>query len=468
MIVTSDALDLAVVELESLPPGVTAVPLAATPVRPGDRLTLVGHRADLDSLWNVTTGVARAVGPLADGYPWQGRTLAAGADGFVLQAATAEGDSGGPVLSARGELAGVCGAVRRDCPLAAVCLSAAAVRQVLAVLPPGDEPDPPLGMVERLLRATVWVRPTATDVRRAGVLMSPDMVLTNATGLAVGDGVGVALPIVERGRVAADRRRYADPAALHAAGRWRAGTVVAVDTARDLAALRLNRPIIDASPLAITSTELRPGEAVHAVSHPGGLELAWVYAAGAVRQVGPVRLALGDTLAVSAVVYQLPAQAGSPGGPVVNARGELVGVLSAREGAQLVGYAASPAEVTAFLRRTTTVGLSAGFDEVVRSAARTLSARGDHTGAVAAWPGCPPARVALARAKLAAGDTPGAVVELDAVAGFDRDMLMLRAGMAVTRKDYRTARGYLDRILDPYPADADARARRAAVEKWLK
>ena len=43
------------------------------------------------------------------------------------------------------------------------------------------------------------------------------------------------------------------------------------------------------------------------------------------------------------------AQAGSPGGPVVNVRGELVGVLAARESAQQTGYAATTEEIARFL-----------------------------------------------------------------------------------------------------------------------
>src|SRR3954471_992746 len=57
-----DAADLALVELQSLPPGVTAIPFAASPARPGDPLRVVGHRLDLDTLWNMTTGPARQIG----------------------------------------------------------------------------------------------------------------------------------------------------------------------------------------------------------------------------------------------------------------------------------------------------------------------------------------------------------------------------------------------------------------------
>ena len=51
----SDEADLALVEVESLPPGVKAIRFAANAVCPGDLLRVIGHRTDLDTLWNLTT-----------------------------------------------------------------------------------------------------------------------------------------------------------------------------------------------------------------------------------------------------------------------------------------------------------------------------------------------------------------------------------------------------------------------------
>jgi S1-C subfamily serine protease len=135
---TSDDLDLALVELESLPGGAKAVAFAPHAPNPGEPLRVVGNRLDLDTVWNVTTGPVRASGRLADGYFWRGKKLAANADVLIGQLPTEEGDSGGPVFDSRGELVGVASALRRQCPLAAVCISAAEVRK-FAGLP---EPRP--------------------------------------------------------------------------------------------------------------------------------------------------------------------------------------------------------------------------------------------------------------------------------------------------------------------------------------
>lgn len=121
----SDAADLALVELESLPPGTPALPLSAAPALPGQAVRVIGHRQDLDTLWNVTTGPVRQTGRLADGYPWRGPKLAVGADAVIGQWPTEEGDSGRPVVNARGEMVGVATALRRGSPLAAVAGSAA-------------------------------------------------------------------------------------------------------------------------------------------------------------------------------------------------------------------------------------------------------------------------------------------------------------------------------------------------------
>src|SRR5207253_6006902 len=124
---------------------------------------------------------------------------------------------------------------------------------------------------------------------------------------------------------------------------------------------------------------------------------------------------------VSALVCQLPAQAGSPGGPILNAKGELVGVLSAREGAQLVGYAATTDEIRAFLDVSlrdrpakALAGLRARIEALPHEfasaaargvatraeehlkAGRTDDAKRDCSGAVALDPASLPARLARA------------------------------------------------------------------------
>lgn len=484
----SDEADLALVQLDSLPLGTKEVTLAARAPAPGEPLRVVGHRLDLDTVWNVTTGSLRASGALADGYFWRGKRLAAGADALVGQLPTEEGDSGGPVFTSRGEVAGVASALRRQCPLAAVAISAGAVRNFLgAPEPPAANPEP-RPVAEALLRATVWVKPATTDVSLAGALIENDLVLTCARGLVAGERVGVALPLRAGGRWVSERAAYRDPLELHLRGAWRAGTVLARDPARDLALIRLDSGCAQMKPLALADAPPRPGDELHAMSHPGGLEFAWVYAAGAVRQRGRVALDLGENAPrVSALVCQLPAQTGSPGGPILDTKGELVGILSAREGAQLVGYAATTDEVRAFLdvaRRDrparTLSGLVARFEalpelylsglarafaasaETQRTTGLLIRAQFDCDAALSLDPGCAAAR--LVRARMLPPDA--ALAELDAAiekGPFDRNVLVTRAEFAARAKDFRKARGDLERVLGVFPADADARQKYAGA-----
>jgi S1-C subfamily serine protease len=488
---TADEFDLALVELESLPPGTSAVTFAHVP-QPGESLTVVGNRLDLETVFNLTCGPVRVSGALANGYFWRGKKLAANAGVIVGQLPTEEGDSGGPVFDGRGHLVGVASALRRQCPLAAVCISAREVWQFAGLPAPPPARAKADDFADSLTRATVWVRPTATDAQVAGVLIEPDLVLTCGRKFTPGDRVGIALPVRDGDRWVTERAAYRDPLGLQLRGAWRSALILATDRDRDLTLLRLDAPVKDARPLALAPRPPALGETVHTMSHPGGLEFAWVYAGGPVRQRGHLTVSPDDRPGrVSVLVCQLPAQAGSPGGALLNDRGELVGVLSARESAQLVGYAVAAEEVASFLdaaladrRPKTLAGLVARIEELpsrfARSAALGLAAQAealrqkgaadaaarDSDTAVSLDPGCVPARVCRARLRDAAGKPAEALADLDAAAErgpFIRGALVLRAEWSAKAKDWRKARGSLERVLDADPADADARQRLIGV-----
>jgi len=475
---TSDAADLALVELPTLPPGTPAVTLAAA--RVGEPLRVVGHRLDLDTLWNQTRGPARQLGALADGYTWRGRTLAAGADVVLGQLPIEEGDSGGPAFDARARCVGIAAALRRQAPDAAVVVSSDEIRRFLSAGFDAPQPDQS-NAAESLQRAAVWVRPTATERFAAGVLIDRDhgLVLTSAKGLAVGDRVGLAFALPRGAGVVGERAPYRDPVGLHLKGAWRAAAVLARDSDRDLALLRVESVPASARALKLASAAPAVGEAVHTVSHPGGVEFAFVYAAGIVRQRGRVALVDGEKAPrVGTLVLQLPTQAGSPGGPVVNDRGELVSVLAAREGAQSIGYAADPAEVAAFLDAAditrlplTLPGLAARLEAVPgRIAERIavgLAGQGKIDDALAFDPACPEAHLKQAtrlfERGLAAREARDFLDPALATGRFHAPALRLRAEWSAKANDWRAARGDLERLLDANPADTAARRQLARV-----
>lgn len=484
---TANEFDLALVQLDALPPATKATSFAAHPPQLGDKLRVVGNRLDLDTVWNLTTGPLRATGKLTDGYFWRGKKLAANAPVLIGQLPIEEGDSGGPVFNPRGELVGMASALRRQCPLAAVVISGEEIRRFVNIDQPAKKPEP-ARIADALLRATVWVKPTTTDVHIAGVLIEKNLVLTCARGLTPGDRVGVALPLRENERWVSERDSYRDPLALYFREAWRSGIVLARDATRDLALIRLDSDCANMVPLPLAEAIPQAGDAIHTMNHPGGLEFAWVYAGGSVRQRGTIALDAGEKAPrVSVLVCQLPAQAGSPGGPIVNPNGELVGVLSTREGAQLVGYCATTDEIRAFLDAArhdrparTLAGLLARIESIptrsVSALARGLAERGElHRQAgrmteakrdcdTALWldPGCVTAY--LCRMRLNSDD---ALAELDSAVEkgpFNRDVLVLRAELAARAKDFRKARGDLERVLNVFPADAEARQHLARVQ----
>jgi S1-C subfamily serine protease len=473
----SDAADLALVELPSLPPGVAVLPLAKTPARPGDRLRMIGHRQDLDTLWNLTAGPVRQTGPLADGYHWRGQKLATDADVLIGQLPIEEGDSGGPAVTDRGEAAGVVVALRRRAPSAAVVVSAAAVRRFLDE-PPAAAPPAPSPIVDTLTRATAWVRPTATDVHLAAVLVDAEngWLLTSARGLRLWDTVGVAFPRRENGRWVGERAAYRDTVVLpFRDGAWGVGSVIAHDPARDLALIRIGRPYHipeQMKPVPVAAHPTAAGDAVHVMTHPAGLEFAFVYAAGVVRQRGRMALAADDPkVPVGASVLQVPAQWQSPGGPVLNDKTELVGVLAAKEGPQQVGYAADAAEIAAFLDAVpnpcparTLEGLRGRFianaERAVVDFARGAAASGDCDTALSLDPGCIEAYSKLFDQMTAAGRDGEASVALAAGLArgrYNRVILEGFGGHAYVRKDWRTSRAALERVLEVEPSRANTR-----------
>src|SRR5207237_330040 len=95
-----------------------------------------------------------------------------------------------------------------------------------------------------------------------------------------------------------------------------------------------------------------PSDRVHSVGNPGASDAFWVYTTGTVRQVYRNKFQYEDGQKVEARVIetQAPLNPGDSGGPVLNDRGEVVGVNAAgKPSAQLVSLCIDVAEVKALL-----------------------------------------------------------------------------------------------------------------------
>ena len=353
--------DLALIELEKLPPGIAALPLAKTLPGPGERVHSLGNRHDADALWLYSVGEVRQIGRLTDGYFWHGQKIAADAPCFITQSPIEPGDSGGALANERGEVVGVLSGGRWQAPLASIAIQVGEVRRLLAEAekgPPSDAKEeiaPGTAAYRKMLRATAWVRPSATEGRSAGwVVDRPHrLLLTTSTRAGPFDLVDVVFPQFVKDSLIGEGDAYADRIGLRKSGQLVRGLVLTRDRQRDLALIELDSLPPGTIELPWAMKEPAPAERVHALSHPSGVELLWLYSSGAVRQVAnleAVSPTMGEALKPRTLLLQIPHQAGSAGGPLTNDRGEVVGLLTAKEGVrQQLGYALASLELQAFI-----------------------------------------------------------------------------------------------------------------------
>ncbi|MEJ5274605.1 MAG: trypsin-like peptidase domain-containing protein [Thermogemmata sp.] len=487
----SEELDVALIELEDLPASSTAARWVNRTPALGELLTLIGHRADLPTLWNRSAGRVRAYGYVQEGYFAGGRKVATAAHLLLVQLPIEEGDSGGPVFDVRGELAGLGVAVRRVAAPAALVVSAEDIERFLRgdVRPAHSSPRSAFQHpIDRLIQATVWVRPASANRPFAGFLVDTRHVVTvAAVGTRVGEAVGVAAPLFVNGRCQQQRHSYQDNLDLHHRNLWRWATIVASDPVRQITVLRLSAPFAHMQPLTLASQPPRVGEAIHAMNHPTGVEFAWVYAQGIVRQRGLSSLAEGQP-PVRLLLGQLPSHAACPGGPVVNDRAELVGVWLEREGPAQAAYILRAEEVRHFLNVLGVDGrgpdsgealcfrVAQRLSHIMQAVARGLLIRAEEKmrngqkqaaledlALAIRWdPTCLPAR--KWRLQLLEGEALEAEWHTAIEQGpFDSDLLLQRSQRAVERRDWRLARGDLQRLLAIRPEIAEAHRLRIRV-----
>ena len=393
VIARRESSDLALVELEKLPDGVAALPLAGELPGPGAKVQSVGHRHDSEALWLSSSGEVRQVGSLTDGYFWRGKKLAAGMPCLIAQLPIHPGDSGGAVANERGEVVGVVSGGRWQAPLAAIVIQTAEVRKLLAQVqksekPLASRPSVATEIYRKLLDATVWVRPGATEGRGAGWLVDRErrLILTTASAAGASDLVDVVFPLMSKGNVTAEAEAYADRIELRKSEQLVRGLVLARDGKRDLALIELESIPPFAAALAMATKEPAPAEHVHAVSHPSGVELLWLYASGSIRQAANIALvpsSMGEGAKCRTLLLQLPHQASSSGGPVADDEGRVVRMLAAKEGAQQqLGYAITSSELRAFLDSARPIFAPKTAVEL-KKRSRYLQARGRFAAATA-------------------------------------------------------------------------------------
>lgn len=481
VVLKRDTADLALLALDRLADDAPALPLSKTDPRPGDACWSVGHRHDADLLWTRTDGHVRQVGTLTDGYFWAGRKIGAGVPVVAVQSPIEAGESGAALMNPAGEVVGVVSAVSHRTPGLAIAIHVSQVRELMADARKQDrDPSPPepagRSTADAVLRASVWVRPRSTEGRAAGVLIDRDrrLILTSATAVGPEEVIDVVAPKWDGGRLVSEAAAYQDLLGLRLSGHCMQGIVLARDIGRDLALVEL-----DTVPDTLATVPLGPvpklGDRVSSLSHPTGEELLWLYAAGSVRSVGRVTLRKegAEETKPLAALLQLPHQGSASGGPVANEKGEVVGVLSAREGArQELAYAATPDEIGEVLKATRPLSRPESAAEWLARAAflarhaRAKVALTAHREAVRLAPRDPSVLAALGRALAASGDAVAARKVLEQATTLpDRtpaaDAVLAEAYLVLGDRDRALARA--EAALKADPKLAGALVTRAAV-----
>jgi S1-C subfamily serine protease len=128
-----DRRDLALLELESVPRGAHALPLAREEASPGQRVHSIGNPGRSGALWVYTSGTVRT-------QPYHKRWAVREASGvhtfdarvFETQSPTNPGDSGGPLVNDKGELVGVTHGYAEGAQLLSLFIDVGEVRHLLA------------------------------------------------------------------------------------------------------------------------------------------------------------------------------------------------------------------------------------------------------------------------------------------------------------------------------------------------
>jgi tetratricopeptide (TPR) repeat protein len=165
----------------------------------------------------------------------------------------------------------------------------------------------------------------------------------------------VIFPIFQAGRPVAEVAFYREQhRLLQAKGVQVQGCVLASDARRNLALVELATVPDGVEDVKFAATSPAPGEPLHALGHPLRMEVLWVYTAASVRQLGHANLGqTRDGPDPAVLILQAPLGEGDGGGPLLNDRGELVGIVSGKSAPQQqISFGLLFSEIQAFLVET--------------------------------------------------------------------------------------------------------------------
>jgi hypothetical protein len=204
--------------------------------------------------------------------------------------------------------------------------------------------------------STVWVHSTrllglATG---SGTLIDAGrrLVLTNYHVVEENPRVTIFFPEYRDGRPIPERTHYTDRAKRLGVR----GKVIALDKGADLAVIQIDAVPEGVKAIAVAARSPEPGELVHSIGNAGKSGALWGYVNGTVRQVyrkkWQAALSKTKTAQFEARVIETdtPTNPGDSGGPLLNDKGELVGVTQGGAlNASLVSFFVDASEVKQLL-----------------------------------------------------------------------------------------------------------------------
>ena len=229
---------------------------------------------------------------------------------------------------------------------------------LVAAPAPAQEPAGGAKVYQQAIPSVAWVHSTRTNglATGSGSLVDRDkrLVLTNYHVVGENPKTTVFFPVYRDGQPIPERQYYSDRAKrLGTPGR-----VVAVDKTADLALIEVEKVPDDAKGIPLAAASPGPGDAVHSLGNAGKSGALWGYVRGTVRQVyhkkWQAQLEKGHVATFNAKVIETdsPTNPGDSGGPLLNDRGELVGVTQGgATNAQLVSFFVDLSEVKRVLAK---------------------------------------------------------------------------------------------------------------------
>jgi S1-C subfamily serine protease len=231
---------------------------------------------------------------------------------------------------------------------------------------PGQTPDKKdQKFYNRLLKSSVWVVfPSSEAPGKLSLQMGTGwlvdakkrLVVTNFHVVRNKEVAAVFFPLYVGGTLVRDRKAY-NPYIARGAGI--PGKILASDRKRDLALIQLQYAPQGAQALPLAAEEVQPGDRVYSIGNPAVGQL-WSFFPSKVLKVSDMSLVTRKDdfeFKMQARIIQTDASpnGGESGGPLVNTRGEAVGVMQGyrvtkgKDGETKTGMYVNLSEVKAFL-----------------------------------------------------------------------------------------------------------------------